>query len=193
MFLIVLLVGAYLIGSINPAVLWSRWTNARDPRLYGSGNPGATNVLRVVGKKAALVVLLSDSLKGWLPVYVAKSLGISGSGLGWVLLCVVLGHIFPLFFHYKGGKGVATALGGLAALSPSIALALVALWIGLVVWTRYASLASMVVIGMGAMVTLFDVSMRIYFFPMVLVAGLVIWRHHENIAKLKAGIESKLF
>lgn len=180
---------AYLVGSISTAVLVSKILKLQDPRCSGSKNPGATNVLRLSGKKAGIYTLLGDVAKGLLPVLVAKLLGLSGLSLAFVGLAAFLGHLFPVFFGFVGGKGVATALGVLLGLSPVIALlALVGFAVVFAAY-RYVSLASLSGMLIALLLTLL-IQVN-YFLPIAIMAALVVWRHWPNIERLKAGTENK--
>ncbi len=185
----VFMVCAYLIGSFSTAILVSRWMHVSDPRELGSKNPGATNMLRLSGKKAAFFTLLGDFLKGFLPVLGAGLLGISGFSLALVGLAAFLGHLYPIFFGFKGGKGIATALGVFWGLSPVLGVVAVLGWLLAFLIFRYASLASLLAMMAALMLTLL---MKVhYFLPMAVMVALVIWRHRENIERLKAGTERK--
>lgn len=187
---------AYLAGSIPFAVLTSRAFGLADPRSYGSGNPGATNVLRSGNKLAALLTLLGDAAKGWVAVWAAQRWGGDwGLGEGTVALvaiAVFLGHLYPVFLRFKGGKGVATAAGVLLALSPWLGLAVLVVWLLVAVFFRYSSLAAIVACGFAplfyAMVWGFDPA----FVAVTVVAGFTVWRHRANIEKLMAGKESRI-
>ena len=192
---------AYLVGSLSFAVIVSRAMGLSDPRTYGSGNPGATNVLRSGSKPAAIVTLLLDAAKGWLPVMLVKWFGPAyGLGEGTQALAGIaafLGHLYPVFFAFKGGKGVATAVGVLLAFQPLLALATLLTFAIIVFFTRYVSLASMVaavfapayyLIGDGVAWTASGAKTL----ALVAMGLLLIWRHRENIQRLRAGTESKL-
>lgn len=192
---------AYLVGSLSFAVIVSRAMGLADPRSYGSGNPGATNVLRSGSKAAAIVTLLLDAFKGWLPVMLVKWFGADyGLGEGTQALVGVaafLGHLWPLFFGFAGGKGVATAAGVLLAFEPWLGVATMASWLIIAFFFRYASLASMVaalfapayyLIGDGVGWQASGAKAL----AMVAMGLLLIGRHRENIGRLLAGKESKL-
>ena len=192
---------AYLVGSLSFAVIVSRAMGLSDPRTYGSGNPGATNVLRSGSKPAAIVTLLLDAAKGWLPVMLVKWFGPAyGLGEGTQALAGIaafLGHLYPAFFAFKGGKGVATAVGVLLAFQPLLALATLLTFAIMVFFTRYVSLASMVaavfapayyLIGDGVAWTASGAKTL----ALIAMGLLLIWRHRENIQRLRAGTESKL-
>ena len=194
-------VAAYLIGSLSFAVIVSRAMGLNDPRTYGSGNPGATNVLRSGSKAAAAVTLLLDAAKGWLPVALVQWFG-SRFGLGdgtvaMVALAAFLGHLYPVFFRFKGGKGVATALGVLLGISPWLGLAVAATWLIIAVFFRYSSLAALIA-SVFAPVYYLMCSGVVWYAEtpiaaaIVAMAALLIWRHRENIQRLMAGKESRL-
>ena len=187
-----IIVLAYLLGSLPFAVIVSRAFGLSDPRSYGSGNPGATNVLRSGNKLAALLTLAGDAAKGWLAVWLAQRLGGEDFTVALAGLAAFLGHVFPLFLKFRGGKGVATALGVLAGLSGQIALAAAATWL-LVAWlTRYSSLAAIA----AALATPLAGWLLLGDIPMVTcvtaLAAILIWRHKENIRKLLAGTEGRI-
>lgn len=189
---VVVILGAYLLGSLSSAVLVCRSLGCPDPRSCGSGNPGATNVLRLVGKKAAALTLLGDALKGFLPVWLGQELELPPLILSLILLASFLGHLFPIFFQFKGGKGVATAFGGLLALSWQAGLAVVLIWILCFAIFRISSLA-------GLLSTITAPFLVYYFYPhhiavatVSLIALIIIWRHRSNIAKLLRGEEGKM-
>ncbi|MBP9524440.1 MAG: glycerol-3-phosphate 1-O-acyltransferase PlsY [Ottowia sp.] len=192
---------AYLVGSLSFAVIVSRAMGLSDPRTYGSGNPGATNVLRSGSKPAAIVTLLLDAAKGWLPVMLVKWFGpawdLSEGTQALAGLAAFLGHLYPVFFAFKGGKGVATAVGVLLAFQPLLALATLLTFAIIVFFTRYVSLASMVaavfapayyLIGDGVAWTASGAKTL----ALIAMGLLLIWRHRENIQRLRAGTESKL-
>jgi acyl phosphate:glycerol-3-phosphate acyltransferase len=189
-------VAAYLIGSLSFAVIVSRAMGLNDPRSYGSGNPGATNVLRSGNKLAAILTLLFDALKGWLPVWLVARFGEPyGLGEGAVALVglgAFLGHLWPVFFRFHGGKGVATAAGVLLAFNPWLGLATLLTWVIIAVFFRYSSLAALV----AAVFAPFYQMLIWGFGPIALataaMGALLVWRHAPNIRKLMAGTESKL-
>lgn len=186
---IICIIIAYLIGSISSAILICKAMGLPDPRENGSGNPGATNVLRTAGKTPAILVLVADVLKGFIPVLLASILGVSGFALGLVALAAVLGHMFPIFFKFQGGKGVATTFGAVLMLSFTIGLIALIAWIVLVVTTRYVSLASLVSAVLATVLILFVNPS--YFLPLLVMTVLIVWRHLPNIERLKAGTENK--
>ena len=188
---IIWIVGAYLLGSISFGILVSKAFGLPDPRTVGSGNPGATNVLRSGKKSAAILTLLGDALKGWLPVWTA----LQADMLMWVVsavgIAVFLGHLYPIFFKFKGGKGVATALGVMLAISPLLALAGLVTWGLVFALTRYASLASICAALSAPIFAYFLLRpYRDYLMMVLVLAVLLVWRHRSNIQKLLAGTES---
>jgi acyl phosphate:glycerol-3-phosphate acyltransferase len=180
---------AYLLGSINSAVLVCHFMGLPDPRTKGSGNPGATNVLRIAGKQAALIVLIADGLKGFIPVIIAR-IGLSGFGLALIALIALLGHIFPIFFKFKGGKGVATAIGAVFGLSIPVGIVALITWIAILYFTRYSSLAALVTAVLLPIYVLF--SNVGYFLPVLIMTIILIWRHWENVERLRNGTETKV-
>lgn len=182
---------AYLLGSICSAVLVCKFMGLPDPRTEGSLNPGATNVLRIAGKQAASVVLIADGLKGFIPVLLARMVGISGFALGLIALIALLGHIFPIFFKFKGGKGVATAIGGIFGLNPFVGILAIITWAVVIYFTRFSSLAAIVAAGLAPIYILIFAKTA-YFLPVLVIAIIVIWRHWENIERLRAGTETKV-
>lgn len=194
-------VAAYLFGSLSFAVIVSRAFGLADPRTFGSGNPGATNVLRSGSKVAAIVTLLLDAAKGWLPVMLVKWFG-PAYGLGegtqaLVGLAAFIGHLYPVFFGFKGGKGVATAAGVLLAFEPWLGVAALASFAIIVFFFRYVSLASMVAAVFAPAYYLLGNGVAwpasgAKTLAMVAMGLLLIWRHRENLKRLLAGTESKL-
>ena len=181
---------AYLLGSISSAVLVCRIFNLPDPRNDGSHNPGATNVLRLGGKQPALFTLLGDLLKGFILVYLCKLCGLSGGSLGIIGLAAFLGHIFPCFFNFKGGKGVATFIGVILGLNLFVGLITIITWIVVALIFRYSSLASLLsaVVALGLL--LFVLPKGWLF--VLLMFLILVWRHRNNISRLKFGTENKL-
>jgi glycerol-3-phosphate acyltransferase PlsY len=186
---------AYLIGSVSFAVVVSRLYRLPDPRQYGSGNPGATNVLRSGRKSAAVLTLFGDSFKGWLAVYGATHWFGDGTDVTLALaaLAAILGHLYPLFHGFKGGKGVATALGVLLGLNWILALGTLTTWITIAVFFRYSSLAALVSAAFAAFFALILYNpAHPYVWAVAAVAALLVWRHRGNIANLVAGKERRL-
>ena len=192
---------AYLIGSLSFAVVVSRLMGLHDPRTYGSKNPGATNVLRSGNKAAAAITLLLDAAKGWLPVWAVVQWG-PGWGLGEASLALVglaacLGHLFPVFFAFQGGKGVATAAGVLLGYEPWLGLAVLASWLLVAFFLRYSSLAAIVAALFAPFFYLFGGGVAWSVLPsvalsMAVMSVLLLWRHAANIQRLLAGQESKI-
>ncbi len=187
-----LVIAAYLVGSLSTAVLVSKSMGLPDPRSSGSGNPGATNVLRLGGKKAAVATLLGDVLKGLLPVLLARMLGLGDIIVALVGLAAFLGHLFPVFFGFKGGKGVATGLGVLLGFSPAAAGLAALSWLLVAAVSRYSSLAALVtaVLAPVSLALLGGAAAQVV--VLLVMAGLLVWRHHENIARLLKGTESRI-
>ncbi|NUZ05485.1 glycerol-3-phosphate 1-O-acyltransferase PlsY [Piscinibacter koreensis] len=190
----------YLIGSLSFAVIVSRLMRLDDPRTYGSKNPGATNVLRSGNRAAAVLTLALDALKGYVPVvlaaWVAAEHRLSSDATEWALGCVglaaFLGHLWPVFFRFQGGKGVATAVGVLFGLNPWLGLASLATWLIIAAFFRYSSLASLVAAVFAPFFQLFGWGGGPIALVLVVMAFLLFWRHQGNIRKLIAGTESKL-
>ncbi len=185
------IVGAYFVGSISFGILISKCFGLADPRTIGSGNPGATNVLRSGKKSAALLTLLGDALKGWLPVWLALQNNMLMWVVSWVGIAVFLGHLYPIYFKFKGGKGVATALGVIFAVSPFLGLAAMVTWLVVFAFSRYASLASMIAALLVPVHSYYYLRpYQDYFLMLVAMSVLLIWRHRSNIQKLLNGTES---
>ncbi len=187
---------AYLIGSLSFAVIVSRLMGLNDPRTYGSGNPGATNVLRSGNKAAAVLTLLLDALKGYVPVVLADQFGARfGLGEGTVALVALaafLGHLWPVFFRFQGGKGVATAAGVLLGLNPWLGLATLATWVIIAAFFRYSSLAAIVAAVFAPFYQLLIWGGGPAAISVAVMGLLLVWRHSANIQKLLKGTESKL-
>ncbi|HYD80888.1 MAG TPA: glycerol-3-phosphate 1-O-acyltransferase PlsY [Paucimonas sp.] len=187
---------AYLIGSISFAVVVSKLFGLADPRTYGSKNPGATNVLRSGNKAAAALTLLGDGIKGWFAVWLAQRFseqyGVGESGVALVAVAVFVGHLWPVFFRFKGGKGVATALGVLLALNGWLGLATLATWLVIAYAFRYSSLAALVASAFAPFYygLLFGVAPGL--FAVLVMSGLLVYRHRQNIGNLLAGKESRI-
>lgn len=196
MLTIIFVIAAYLLGSISFAMVSSKLFNLPDPRSYGSGNPGATNVLRSGKKAAAVLTLLGDTAKGWLAVVLAMQLAPHDTQgvlmIALVSLAVFLGHLFPVFLNFKGGKGVATALGVLLALSGWLGLATLATWLVVALVFRLSSLAALVA-ATGAPIYAMVLGLpREWVLASGIMSLLLIWRHKSNIQKLLAGKESRI-
>lgn len=192
---------AYLAGSLSFAVVVSRLMGLADPRTYGSKNPGATNVLRSGSKAAAIVTLLLDAFKGWLPVVIVKwwgeRWGLGDGTVALVGLAAFLGHLWPVFFRFQGGKGVATAAGVILAFNPWLGLASLLTWVVMAVFFRYSSLASIVTAVFAPAYYLFGhgvawTAPRALVISLAVMGVLLVWRHAENINRLLAGTESKI-
>lgn len=192
---------AYLIGSLSFAVLVSKAVGLNDPRSYGSGNPGATNVLRSGNRKAAALTLLLDGFKGWLPVFIVSRFGaqwgLDGTDVALVGLAAFLGHLYPIFFRFKGGKGVATAAGVMLAFEPMLGLGLLAIWILVALVFRYSSLAALVAALASPMLYMAGTNgwwtvQGPILLAIIAMSLLLIWRHRSNISNLFAGKEGKL-
>lgn len=194
--LLLALVGAYLMGSLSFAVVVSRMMGLDDPRTYGSGNPGATNVLRSGNKKAAALTLLLDALKGMLPVAVAwhfaAALGWGDTQVAAVGFAAFVGHLWPVFFRFQGGKGVATAAGVLLAFQPILGLATLATWLAIAVFFRYSSLAALIAAAFAPLYQIFVWGPSGASAAVAAMSLLLVWRHAPNIRKLLAGQESRI-
>ncbi|QOY93896.1 glycerol-3-phosphate 1-O-acyltransferase PlsY [Massilia sp. UMI-21] len=189
-------IAAYLIGSISFAVVMSRVFGLSDPRTYGSGNPGATNVLRSGSKKAAIATLVGDAAKGWLAVWLAvhygPQLGLEEGGIALVAIAVFLGHLWPVFFKFVGGKGVATALGVLLGINVWLGLATLATWLIVAYAFRYSSLAALIASVFAPFYYGLLFGADEILFAVAAMSALLLWRHSSNIANLIAGKESKI-
>jgi len=187
---------AYLIGSVSFAVVVSKAYGLSDPRTYGSKNPGATNVLRSGNKAAAVLTLLGDAAKGWLAVFLAQyyaaRYGVGEGGIALVALAVFIGHLYPVFFRFQGGKGVATALGVLLALDLWLGLAVLVTWVVVAAVFRYSSLAALVAAALAPIYHAFFWDISVTTLAIAFISLLLIWRHRLNIEKLMAGKESRL-
>jgi acyl phosphate:glycerol-3-phosphate acyltransferase len=191
---------SYLIGSISFAVVVSRAMGLDDPRSYGSGNPGATNVLRTGNKKAAILTLIGDAFKGWLPVWVVVNYGASfgldatayTTAVALSAIAVFLGHLYPVFFKFQGGKGVATAAGVLLAIHPVLGMATLLTWIIIAFFFRYSSLAALIAAVFAPFFDVFLFGPSRISLAVLAMSLLLIWRHRANISKLLAGQESRI-
>ena len=192
---------AYLMGSLSFAVLVSRLMGLADPRSYGSQNPGATNVLRSGNKLAAALTLLLDGIKGWLPVWAlvryGSTWGLAEGTLAMVALAAFAGHVWPVFFRFKGGKGVATAAGVLFGIEPLLGFATMMTWLIVAFFTRYSSLAALA--GAVFAPAFYFLGHRVVWYvdnrvllAAVVMSGILVWRHQSNIAKLMRGEESRI-
>ena len=194
-------IAAYLIGSLSFAVIVSSVMGLNDPRTYGSGNPGATNVLRSGSKAAAALTLLLDAVKGLIPVLLVKycgpDYGQHEGTMALVAIAAFVGHLFPVFFKFKGGKGVATALGVLLGISGWLGLFVLLTWLAVAFTTRYSSLSALVAAVLAPVYyVLFGGSLWVYdkfvLLAVIVMSALLLWRHAENIARLLKGQESKI-
>lgn len=187
-----LIVGAYLLGSVSTAIITCRVLGVADPRAVGSGNPGATNVLRHAGKGAAAATLLGDAGKGVVPVLLGDALGLAPPALTLVACAAFLGHVYPLYYRFQGGKGVATFVGVTLALDPFLGGGFILVWLGMAALLRYSSLAALtataatpvLAIGLGQP----PASVAI----LAAMGAILFWRHRPNIGNLRAGTEKKI-
>lgn len=186
-----MIIFAYLCGSVSSAILLCRLARLPDPRTSGSGNPGATNVLRLGGKLAAAGVMVFDALKGMIPVWIGYGLGLPPFWLGLVAIAACLGHIYPVFFHFRGGKGVATALGAIAPIGYDLSGLMIGTWLLTVLLSGYSSLGAIV----SALIAPFYVwwFKPQFTFPVAMLSCLVLLRHHDNIQRLWRGQESRIW
>jgi glycerol-3-phosphate acyltransferase PlsY len=197
---VIVAVVAYLIGSISFAVVVSSAMGLADPRSYGSGNPGATNVLRTGNKLAAVLTLLGDAFKGWIAVWLAVWLvvhfgarfGLDSTAIALAAIAVFLGHLFPIFFKFQGGKGVATAAGVLLAIHPVLGLATLLTWLIIAAFFRYSSLAALVSAVFAPFFDVFLFGPSRISLAVAAMSALLIWRHRGNIKKLLDGKESRI-
>jgi len=184
------------LGSVSFAVIVSRALGLADPRTYGSKNPGATNVLRSGSKLAAVLTLVGDALKGWLAVWLVERFGplfgVGDWGIALAGVAVFLGHLFPVFFGFKGGKGVATAAGVIVAFNPWLALATGLTWLIIAFFFRYSSLASLTAAVFAAFYSAFGWGFDERFVAVAIIAGFVVFRHQANIRNLVAGKERRI-
>ncbi|MBI2379572.1 MAG: glycerol-3-phosphate 1-O-acyltransferase PlsY [Gammaproteobacteria bacterium] len=181
---------AYLFGSISTAIVTCKLMGLPDPRTVGSGNPGATNVLRLGGKKAALITLVGDSVKAVIPVLIGKAFGLEELSLGILAVAAFLGHLFPVFFRFQGGKGVATAAGAILALDWVLGLGLLGVWLGMALVFRYSSLAALTASIASPILAWF--LHPAYAWACLAMSIALVWRHKSNIQKLLAGEEDKI-
>ena len=193
---LIVAVVAYLIGSVSFAVIVSSVMGLADPRSYGSKNPGATNVLRSGNKTAAILTLIGDAFKGWLAVwlvsYFGPHYGLDDTAIALAAIAVFLGHLYPVFFRFKGGKGVATAAGVLLAINPVLGIATLLTWLIVAFFTRYSSLAALAAAVFAPLFDGFLFGANIVALAIVVMSSLLVWRHRGNIAKLMAGQESRI-
>ena len=190
--LLVSAVFGYLLGSVPFAVIVSRGFRLADPRSFGSGNPGATNVLRSGNKLAALLTLLGDAAKGWLAMFIAARVGADGTAIAAAGLAAFLGHVFPFTLGFKGGKGVATALGVLLGFSGVLAGVTAGIWLAVAAVTRYSSLAALVAAAAAPVLTWWLLGGIESTVTVALMCAVLIYRHRSNIKKLLAGTEGRI-
>jgi glycerol-3-phosphate acyltransferase PlsY len=190
--LLIYAVLGYLLGSVPFAVIVSRAFRLADPRSFGSGNPGATNVLRSGSKAAAALTLIGDAAKGWLAMFIATKVGAGDTAIAVAGLAAFLGHVFPFTLGFKGGKGVATALGVLLGFSGALAGLTAAVWFGVVVLTRYSSLAALAAAAAAPFLTAWLLHSTETTVVVGLMCAVLIYRHQSNIRKLLAGTESRI-
>jgi glycerol-3-phosphate acyltransferase PlsY len=183
---------AYLFGSLSSAIIICKLMRLPDPRTQGSGNPGATNVLRIGGKKAAIITLIGDILKGVIPVLVAKALGFDELALCFITFAAFIGHLYPVFFRFDGGKGVATAAGCWLALAWPVGLAVILTWLVVAVLFRYSSLSALTASVIGPIYAWYFTN-NDYTLLALIMSGFLLWRHRRNILNLCRGKEDKLF
>ncbi|HEY3596844.1 MAG TPA: glycerol-3-phosphate 1-O-acyltransferase PlsY [Paraburkholderia sp.] len=193
---LIVAVVAYLIGSVSFAVIVSAAMGLADPRSYGSKNPGATNVLRSGNKAAAILTLIGDALKGWLAVWLVDRFGarygLGDTAIALAAIAVFLGHLYPVYFRFKGGKGVATAAGVLLAINPVLGIATLLTWLIVAFFTRYSSLAAICAAVFAPLFDGFLFGANVIALAIVAMSALLIWRHRANITKLVAGQESRI-
>ena len=187
-----LVLGGYLFGSVSTAIIVCKLMGLPDPRTQGSGNPGATNVARLGGKKAALYTLAGDMLKGLLPVLLAHALHADPTILAATALAAFLGHLYPLFFGFQGGKGVATALGVIYGLYWPVGLLTTGIWLGMALVFRYSSLAALTAILSAPLGFMWLLPEQPIIVAMLVLTALLYWRHRSNIANLLNGKEGKI-
>jgi glycerol-3-phosphate acyltransferase PlsY len=192
MLVVLCVAAAYALGSLCSAVIVCQLAKLPDPRTKGSKNPGATNVLRLAGKKYAALVLLADVLKGILPIWIAIIFQLGSFWQGIIGLAAVLGHIYPVFFDFKGGKGVATSLGVLLGLHPFLGLLAMLTWVTVAYFSRYSSLSSIVAVTLSPFYALLAFHEQPAFLPLVAMALAVLYQHKDNMKRLLDGSESKL-
>lgn len=189
---IALVLGAYLLGSLSTAIILCRLMGLPDPRTQGSGNPGATNVLRFGGKKLAAFTLLGDMLKGLLPVVAARFITSDATVLALVAMAAFLGHLYPVFFGFRGGKGVATALGVLLGLSWPVGVAVLLTWLAMALLFRISSLSALTAAALSPLYGWWLTGIPAYIAMMAVMATLLLWRHRGNIQRLLAGEEKRI-
>ena len=188
--LAIAVIAAYLIGSISFAIVVSKAMRLPDPRGYGSKNPGATNVLRSGSRTAAILTLIGDGAKGWLAVWLA--LRFAPEAAPYAALAVFVGHLFPLYHRFQGGKGVATAAGVLFGIDWRIGLGTLVTWLVIAFFLRYSSLAALVAAAFAPFAVALVLGVNTFFVMVCVISALLVWRHKENISRLIAGTESRI-
>lgn len=183
---------AYLLGSVSAAIITCKLMGLPDPRTQGSNNPGATNVLRIGGKKAAAITLFGDFLKGLVPVLIGRLLEVEPPALALIAMAAFLGHLYPVFFGFKGGKGVATGLGVILGLSWQVALAALFTWLIVAKVFKISSLSALIAAVLTPLYCWLLTPQREYMIMLALMSLLLIWRHRSNIHKLVSGAEGKI-
>jgi len=183
---------AYLLGSLSSAVIVARILGLKDPREIGSGNPGATNILRYGGKGAAITTLAGDLLKGVAAVVIARAMNVEATIVAATMVAAFLGHLYPVFFGFKGGKGVATALGVFLAANAWVGLAIAGSWVVMAVITRYSSLSALIATALAPLYAWVWLRQPAYIVGSIVIAVLLFWRHRANIRRLMAGTEAKI-
>lgn len=189
--MIILVLIGYLLGSLCAGIIYAHLKGESDPRTVGSGNAGATNVLRIQGLSAAIIVLCGDLLKGTIAVLLASYFGIQPLGLATVALSVVLGHCYPIFFDFTGGKGVITAFGSLLPLFAGWSLIPLLIWIGVAIHTRYSSFAALSATASIVLLAPWLLGW-VASLPILLMCAILAYRHRANIVRLLSGVESKI-
>ena len=189
---LLIVLGAYLLGSLASAVIVGRLLGTADPRAVGSGNPGATNMLRIGGKKAGAITLIGDMLKGLLAVLIARAIGAGADVQAMAAGAAFLGHLFPVFFGFRGGKGVATALGALVGLQWSVGLLVIGTWLVMAALFRISSLSALIAAGLAPVYMWWLKPEPAFIIASILMTALLIFRHRSNIRNLLDGTEGKI-
>ena len=189
---VLIILAAYLLGSISSAVIVGRLLGTADPRTQGSGNPGATNMLRIGGRKAGAITLLGDMLKGLIAVLIARVIGAGAEVEALAATAAFLGHLFPVFFGFRGGKGVATALGALLGLQWTVGLLVIGTWLAVAALFRYSSLAALVAAAAAPLYMWWLKPEPMVVAAAALMSVLLYWRHRSNIRNLLSGTEGRI-
>ena len=189
---LLLIVAAYLLGSVSSAIIVCRLMGLPDPRTQGSNNPGATNVLRIGGKKAAAITLVGDSLKGLIPMVVGHLLGAAPAVLAGIGLAAFIGHLYPVFFGFRGGKGVATALGVQIGLFWPIGLSVAAIWLFVAKVLKISSLSALISMALAPLIVWVFWPDNALIGMQLIITGLLFWRHRSNIRNLITGTEDRI-